>query len=159
MKIEKRSIPLCIILSLVTCGIYGLYWMYKLTEDTHQAVGRRTTASGGMAVLYSIITCSIYLFYWQYKMGESILAAKEQRGIAADKNIPIIYLVLSLFGLALVSDALLQSALNDVADADDSYTPETEPVQPVTPVLPEAAEPSDDVKSEETKDAAEDKKD
>lgn len=67
---EKRSIPVSIILSIVTCGLYGLYWYYKLTNDTHQAVGRKTTASGGRAILFTIITCGIYSIYWAYKMGE-----------------------------------------------------------------------------------------
>ncbi|MBQ6092168.1 MAG: DUF4234 domain-containing protein, partial [Clostridia bacterium] len=26
MKIEKRSVATCVILSIVTCGIYGIYW-------------------------------------------------------------------------------------------------------------------------------------
>lgn len=28
--ISRRSIPMCIILSIVTFGIYGLYWLYCL---------------------------------------------------------------------------------------------------------------------------------
>lgn len=30
--ISRRSIPMCIILSIVTFGIYGLYWLYKVGE-------------------------------------------------------------------------------------------------------------------------------
>ena len=29
---RQRSIPICIILSLITCGIYGIYWAYKMGE-------------------------------------------------------------------------------------------------------------------------------
>lgn len=32
--ITPRSIPLCIIFSLITCGIYGIYWMIKLNDQT-----------------------------------------------------------------------------------------------------------------------------
>mgnify|MGYP002224575703 CR=1 FL=1 len=28
--IERRSIPLSVILTIVTCGLYGLYWIIKL---------------------------------------------------------------------------------------------------------------------------------
>ena len=162
MRIEKRSIALCIMLSIVTCGIYGLYWVYKLTEDTHAAVGRRTTASGGMVILYSIITCSVYLFYWQYKMGESILEAKKQRGLSADQNIPIIYLVLCLFGLAIVSEALLQSSLNDIVDFDSQMTePLTQPVAPAPtqPVAPAALPDSQPQPTQSPDGNQEDKKD
>ncbi|MGN1134113.1 MAG: DUF4234 domain-containing protein, partial [Oscillospiraceae bacterium] len=26
MLLQKRSIPLCIVLSIITCGIYSIYW-------------------------------------------------------------------------------------------------------------------------------------
>ena len=29
IRIEKRNIPLCILLSIITCGIYSIYWAYK----------------------------------------------------------------------------------------------------------------------------------
>lgn len=34
---QKRSVGVCIILTLITCGIYGLYWFYKLTEEINIA--------------------------------------------------------------------------------------------------------------------------
>ena len=45
---KKRNILLCIVLCIFTLGIYGIYWLYKVTNETHLAVGRRTSASGGM---------------------------------------------------------------------------------------------------------------
>lgn len=32
--IQQRNIALCIVLSIVTCGLYGLYWYVCLTNDT-----------------------------------------------------------------------------------------------------------------------------
>ena len=114
----KRSLPLAIVLSFVTLGVYAFYWIYALTEDAHAAAGERTTASGGMVILFSFLTCGIYSFYWLYKMGETIIMAKQKRGMAVDTNLPIIYLVLALFGLGIVSYALMQNALNDIIDYD-----------------------------------------
>ena len=114
----KRSLPLAIVLSFVTLGVYAFYWVYALTEDAHAAAGERTTASGGMVILFSLITCGIYSLYWLYKMGETIIMAKQKRGMAVDTNLPIIYLVLALFGLGIVSYALMQNALNDIIDYD-----------------------------------------
>ena len=114
----KRSLPLAIVLSFVTLGVYAFYWIYALTEDAHAAAGERTTASGGMVILFSLITCGIYSLYWLYKMGETIIMAKQKRGMAVDTNLPIIYLVLALFGLGIVSYALMQNALNDIIDHD-----------------------------------------
>ena len=114
----KRSIPLAIVLSFITVGLYALYWVYTLTEDAHAAAGERTTASGGMVILFSLLTCGIYSFYWLYKMGETIVMAKQKRDMTADTNLPIIYLVLALFGFGIISYALMQSALNDIIDYD-----------------------------------------
>ena len=114
----KRSIPLAIVLSFITVGLYALYWVYTLTEDAHAAAGERTTASGGMVILFSFLTCGIYSFYWLYKMGETIVMEKQKRGMTADTNLPIIYLVLALFGFGIISYALMQSALNDIIDHD-----------------------------------------
>ena len=58
----KRSIPLAIVLSFITVGLYALYWVYTLTEDAHAAAGERTTASGGMVILFSFLTCVLALF-------------------------------------------------------------------------------------------------
>lgn len=119
---KKRSVGLAIVLSIVTCGIYAIYWMYTITNDVHEVTGRQTTASGGMVILYSLITCGIYSFYWMYKMGESLAEAKEQRGMRVDNNAGLLYLILTFFMLALVSYALIQSSINDIIDFDENDT-------------------------------------
>lgn len=111
----ERNIAMCIILSLVTCGIYGLYWFVCLTDDANAvaASGDDVTASGGMALLLVIVTCGIYMYYWAYKMGEKLDNAKQQRGIESNSG-SILYLVLCIFGLAIVAYALMQNDLNQM---------------------------------------------
>lgn len=74
--IQQRNIAVCIILSIVTCGIYGLYWLVCLTNDTNTAAGTTDGTSGGMVLLLTIVTCNIYSLYWGYKQGEKIDIAK-----------------------------------------------------------------------------------
>ncbi|BAL81885.1 hypothetical membrane protein [Selenomonas ruminantium subsp. lactilytica TAM6421] len=119
MGIEKRSIAKAIILSFVTCGIYALYWLYKLTDELHELAGEQTTASGGMVLVYTFITCGIYSIYWYYKMGVTVNIAKEKRGMRFDNNCPIIYLLLAVFCLGLVSEALMQDSINDIIAYDE----------------------------------------
>ncbi len=111
--IQQRSIAMCIVLSLVTCGIYGIYWFICLTDDANTVSGTVGT-SGGMALVLSLITCGIYGLYWMYKQGEKIDAAKNARGIPSD-NSGVIYLVLAIFGFAIISYALMQDSLNKLA--------------------------------------------
>ena len=107
----KRSIGVCILLSIITCGIYGLYWMVQLNDEVNQLSGHTNDTSGGMVLLLSIVTCGIYEWFWIYKMGEKVDAIKTSRGEAASSS-PILYLLLSIFGFDIVAWALIQDTIN-----------------------------------------------
>lgn len=111
--IQKRNIAVCIILSIVTCGIYGIYWFICLNNDTNTASNTFET-SGGVAFLLTLVTCGIYGIYWAYKQGEKIDVAKRNRGISSS-NSGILYLILSLFGFSIIAWALMQNELNQLA--------------------------------------------
>ena len=108
-KIQERNIVVSIILSIVTCGIYGLYWFVCLTNDVN-TVSEEQRTSGGMALIFTIITCGIYGLYWAYKCGEKIDIAKQKRGIPTS-NSGVLYLILFIFG-GVISYALIQNELN-----------------------------------------------
>lgn len=112
---QERNIAMCIILSLVTCGIYGIYWFVCLTDDANTVAisSDDVTASGGMAFLLVIVTCGIYYYYWAYKMGEKLDNAKAQRGMNSSSG-SILYLILCIFGLGIVAYALMQNDLNQI---------------------------------------------
>ncbi|MFQ7078384.1 MAG: DUF4234 domain-containing protein [Christensenellaceae bacterium] len=67
---KKRNIALAIVFTIITFGIYGIYWFVCLTNDSNRMNSAEATASGGMAVLFTIITFGIYSFYWAYKLGK-----------------------------------------------------------------------------------------
>lgn len=56
---------MCILLTIVTCGIYGLYWFVCITDDTNEMSGENELAGGGMALL--LTTC--YLWYLWMVLG------------------------------------------------------------------------------------------
>lgn len=111
--VKQRSIAVCIILSIVTCGIYGIYWFVCLNDDANTVSGTEGT-TGIVALLLTLVTCGIYGFYWMYKQGEKIDNAKNSRGMASS-NSGILYLILCIFGLGIVSYALMQNELNQLA--------------------------------------------
>lgn len=108
--IKQRDIAVAIILSIVTCGIYGLYWFVCLNDDLNELTDREGT-SGGVALILSLVTCGIYTIYWMYKAGERVDELKSRRGKEAQYS-GIVYMVLSLFGFGIVSYALIQDELN-----------------------------------------------
>lgn len=111
---QNRNVATCIVLSIITCGIYTLYWWVKVTDDVSLVTNRPGT-SGGVALLLSIITCGIYGLYWAWTMGEKLDAARADHGIAPG-SFSIVFLLLNLFGLGIITLALIQSELN-------KYTP------------------------------------
>ena len=63
VKIPERSIVTSVIFSIITCGIYGIYWFITLTDDANM-VSEENDTSGGLAFVLSLITCGIYGIYW-----------------------------------------------------------------------------------------------
>ena len=83
---EPRNIAIAIILTIVTCGIYGIYWFIVLTNETNEAACEPNGTSGGIAFLLTLVTCGIYGFYWAYKQGEKIDKAKNMRNSVFDST-------------------------------------------------------------------------
>ena len=115
MVIQKREIVTCVLLSLVTCGIYGIVWFIGLTDDVAR-LSEDNELSGGKAFLFTLITCGIYGIYWAYKIGKDIQIAQEKRNIPATSDNSILYLILDLFGLSIVVYCLAQSEINRMVD-------------------------------------------
>ena len=84
----NRSLLKYILLSLITFGIYGLYFFYKLAKDVNvicNGDGRKT--KGLIAfILLSIITCGIYSFIWYYGLGNRLAANAPRYGISFTEN-------------------------------------------------------------------------
>lgn len=113
--VENRSIALSIILSIITCGIYGLFWYAFMTNDANRVSGEYDSTSGGLTILYSLLTCGLYKIYWSYKVGKQLYNAGSNYGKDISDN-SILYLILSLFGLSIISDALIQNDLNSFSN-------------------------------------------
>ena len=112
--ISKRNIATSIILSIVTCGIYGIYWFISITDDV-KTLSNNDSPSGGKAFLFTILTCGIYGIYWSYIMGKSLLDIKTKRNLVAEDN-SVLYLILQIFGLGIVNYCLMQNELNIISD-------------------------------------------
>lgn len=111
--IKERNIVTCILLSIVTCGIYGIYWFITLTDDVSRA-NEDPNFTGVKSLLLSIVTCGIYGFYWNYKIGKELFEANQKKGITANDN-STIYLILGIFGLSIVTYCMAQNELNAIA--------------------------------------------
>lgn len=94
----KRSIGTSILLSLITCGIYGLYWQSKLMKTLNAWLGKREFSFLKWFFL-ALITCGIYAVYRGYRIGKVINELQSRNGLPVAKDLPIISMLLTLVGL------------------------------------------------------------
>ena len=108
-RINRRKITTCILLSLLTLGIYYLYWKYLMVKNT-----RFVTKSDSRlrAETLCFLFVPIYPVYWWYTRGNRMREAFQQKGISASGS-GTAYLLLSIFLLELVSLAIMQNDFNN----------------------------------------------
>ena len=51
----NKNIVLCVILSIMTCGIYGLYWLYTLNEAARTVNPGEWQMDGVMVVVLMVV--------------------------------------------------------------------------------------------------------
>lgn len=108
MAIKERNIIVCILLSVITCGFYGIYWVVMLAKD---AVSVKDPADSGLVeILLMLFLPFLGIFLCEKKFAEGCAA----RGIAHTDN-SVLYLILGLIGLGIVGLCLLQNDLNKLA--------------------------------------------
>ncbi len=105
------SIATDIVLSLITCGIYNLFWKARQFRALNAFVGREEFGFWTWFFL-TLVTCGIYHVYTQYRMGAVITEINRTLGLPPNENLALISLLLSIFGLVLVADAIQQSEIN-----------------------------------------------
>ena len=111
-QIEERNIVVYLLLTLVTCGIFGIYWLVVMLKDIATTSGE--DINPWMVILLSIITCGIYGIYFNYQMGKYMVKAGENYNVKIEDN-SILYLILTIFGFGIVTYCLVQNDLNTIA--------------------------------------------
>ena len=102
----QKNIVVCILLTLVTCGLYGIYWLYTLNEAALKANSQEWSTSSGIVILLMIVTCGIYTLYWNYKMGNVF------ETINGGRNNSLLFLILTIFGFQIVNYCIMQDDIN-----------------------------------------------
>ena len=115
--VKEKSIGLCVVLSLVTCGIYGIYWLYTIAHDLNdlcESQNQEKGAEPGLVVVLGIVTCGIYSLYYLWKAGKMVSSLTRSNGHHPSDD-SIVLMVLSILQLSLVSYCILQSHINGFA--------------------------------------------
>ena len=108
MAIKERNIVTAIILTLITCGIYGIYWCIMLAKESVSV--KDASDNGLLEIILMLFLPFIGLFMCEKKFAEGCA----DKGIAHTDN-SILYLILGLVGLGIVGLCMLQNDLNKLA--------------------------------------------
>jgi hypothetical protein len=106
-----RGIAVGILLSIITCGIYGLYWQSKQMATLNAWLNRQDF-SFWLWFFLTIITCGIFAIYYEYKMAKGINEIQDNQNFRVNGDLALICILLSLFGLGLASIAIQQNEIN-----------------------------------------------
>lgn len=110
MNIKKRNIVTAIILSIITCGIYAIYWAIMLAKEAVSV--NDSNDSGLVEIILMLFLPFLGFFLAEQKLAKGCAA----KGIAHNDN-SILYLILGLVGLSIVDFCMMQNDLNKIADA------------------------------------------
>ncbi len=120
---ESRNFVKTLLLSVVTLGIYGIYWFYMFTEDIHTLVKRKTTPNYLIVILLSIVTLGIYGCYYMYKITASLNEAKDQRQMGGMRRSPWLIVLLVIIPYVNIVGGLvawywLVESFNEIVEYD-----------------------------------------
>ena len=98
--IKQRSLVTLILLSAITGGIYGLYWIFTFQRDLNTVCGDGDDVNPGLALVLFLVTCGIYPIIWLYMQGERMNKAGAVKAVPiADTGVT--YLLWALVGSLL----------------------------------------------------------
>lgn len=85
MAIKERNFWTFLLLSIVTCGIYALYFWYVYTDDlnricSEKVPGDKPSMNFILVWLLSLVTCGIYYYVWLYQQGNRMSDAARGYG-------------------------------------------------------------------------------
>lgn len=116
--VSPRSIILYLLLTILTCGLFEIFWLYTSVSDINKLCQRRGIREVGdpiIVVVLTFVTCGIYNIYYFWKAGRTLYQLSG--GTSSDNS--VLLAVLGLF-LSPASLAILQDQINDLVE-DDVY--------------------------------------
>lgn len=150
LDIEQKDIAAAIIISLLTCGIYTIYWVYCIMKSIKALKGEDDSVVGEMLCF---IFVPFYSVYWMYTRSDVIVTELKKRGISATTSKEG-SLILSLLALGIVVWGIMQSDLNKLYDKQLNAKREYEKALKQAQIKAKAA---DTIKLGETQKASEPK--
>lgn len=113
--LQKRGIITALLLSILTCGIYSIFWIIWINNELRRESNQKV--DGGFMFFISLLTCGLGGIYWVYRIGMDLsLVSKNSSQIKIESTEAVLYVILSLFGFGLIALAIMQHRENMLCD-------------------------------------------
>ena len=106
------AVGIGLILSLITCGIYYLFWQYKQMKVLNAWL-QRDEFDFLTWLLLSLITCGIFAIYYEYKMAKGINTVQHMIGQRVNEDLALLSVILAVLGVGIASVAIQQMDINN----------------------------------------------
>ena len=126
---QNRSLLKWLLLGIVTCGIYDLYFIYKLAQDVNKICEGDGDNTPGLLsfILLTLVTCGIYGYYWYYKLGDRLFRNGPRYNIQVGESggTILLYMLINLIsggiGTILATHFIIRNT-NSLAAAYNTWT-------------------------------------
>ena len=119
--VKKRNYLLCVLLTIITLGLYGFYWLVQITDTVNELAKPDKKTSGIKSLLFELITFGIYIYFWSWKIG-IVLDLERSKARHRPKNLKLLFLILTFFAWP-VSMALMQKEINEIGGIPEQNAP------------------------------------
>lgn len=113
---QNRSIATVIILTIITCGIYGWYWVY-VTADALEKEGQTGQLAPIVQLILVLFTGPIGYLFFGMAADKNLNAAKTKRGLPTSDN-SVAYILLGLI-IPIVLVGMVQNEINQLAASNN----------------------------------------
>jgi len=109
----SASVALYLVLTIVTLGLFNLYWNYRQMQVCNELLERREF-SWLRWILLCVVTFGLYHFYYQYKMGAAINEIQDRHDLPFTEGLPILSVLAAVIGFGVIADCIHQHELNKI---------------------------------------------
>ena len=109
----SASVALYLVLTIVTLGLFNLYWNYRQMQVCNELLERREF-SWLRWILLCVVTFGLYHFYYQYKMGAAINEIQDRYDLPFTEGLPNLSVVAAVIGFGVIADCIHQHELNKI---------------------------------------------
>ena len=111
--LTNRNLVTVILLTVITCGIYGLYWIYDTMHNLELTSGQESGCNAMACLLLCIFVAPVGYIMFGMGADEQLNMIRVQRGIPTVDN-KVMYMLLGFF-LPIVLIPLVQDEVNKLA--------------------------------------------